>query len=200
MPRHDSALRTALPVVAALLTGCSHLPVTSLPRLNRIDPAVTDFAAVRVALATPAALQPEAGGVRLILTRRIGATAEDRATFALAEVPVSADLAALHADAGGILHVYALAPDDAARMGRLRDELLRARAAGETATASFSVASEGYCRRGARLPERLPISTYLRTAETGDFVPLVVGFDLATQPGVIEALRTRPVCPGTTAG
>ena len=96
---------------------------------------------------------------------------------------------------GDALGIYALTADDVARVTAIRDELVAASEAGEKVTASINVTAKAFCLRGDSLPSSLLVTTYIKTSETGRFVPLIRGYDLADQPELTAGLKDLPACP-----
>ncbi len=58
-------VRVLASAAALTLAGCSSVPLTSIPRLARIDAKTTDLSMLRVAVQLPKVLRPRSGGVKL---------------------------------------------------------------------------------------------------------------------------------------
>jgi hypothetical protein len=163
----------------ALLAGCSHVPLTSVPALAAIDFETTQFGALRAAIEMPAALVPKIDGVRLNVRLTIeGAVAEER-SYAL----VGQDLASLQTDlpqAGRDRHtfVYALTPDDQRGMDAIRRAVETAKANQQRGSLGVSVSVDEMCVAGDLPDGPLRVDIFLKTSETNRFVRTLDGFDL----------------------
>jgi hypothetical protein len=164
------------PVVAFLvLSGCSHVPVTSLLRLSRIDLATTDAAQLRAAVRLPEALRPLPRSMVLRVTVRKKDGQELTEGFALQEIPAADEALPLRAEAeaGMRIAVYRIDPAELAHVAAFRTQAVAQEAAGGRLT----IAPEA-CRAGELPRGPLLVSTYLRTVETDGFVPLTRAVDL----------------------
>jgi hypothetical protein len=163
----------------ALLAGCSHVPVMSIPALASIDFQTTQFSALRAAIEMPAALVPNLDGVRLNVTLSIeGAVAEER-SYAL----VGQDLASLQTDlpeASSDRHtfVYALSPEDQLGMDAIRRAVEVAKANDQSGSLAISVSVDEMCAAGSLPDGPLRVDVFLKTSETNRFVRTLDGFDL----------------------
>ena len=182
--------------LALCLSACGAVPLTSLPSLARIDPRMTDFSVMMVALAAPRSIDAVAGSVRVEFKSRVDDSPERMDTFMLTRTTTPVDLTDI---VGSLresesLSVYALPPEEASRLTAARDRLIAERAAGHKVTASIGVTARSFCLAGGAPTGDLLVTTYLRTSETQRFVPLVRDFDLASQPDLAASLRTLPPC------
>ncbi|MFN3170034.1 MAG: hypothetical protein ACE37E_05000 [Hyphomicrobiales bacterium] len=163
----------------ALLAGCSHVPVMSIPALASIDFQTTQFSALRAAIEMPAVLVPNIDGVRLNVTLSIeGAVAEER-SYAL----VGQDLASLQTDlpeASSDRHifVYALSPEDQLGMDAIRRAVEAAKANDRSGSLAISVSVDEMCAAGSLPDGPLRVDVFLKTSETNRFVRTLDGFDL----------------------
>ena len=174
--------RTGLAAASAaamlvILTGCASMPVTSMVRLARTDFSTVDPAQLRVAVKLPQGISPRRDRVRLVLTATIDGVPQKQ-EFVLADLADPGELARLRGDLAPrfAIHGFRLAPADVPRLSDFRADMLARKKAGAHGSMSLSVAADA-CRVGA-LPEAVPITTYLRTEQDGDFFPLVQGVDL----------------------
>lgn len=154
-----------------------------------------------VALAAPRSIEAVAGSVRVEFKSRVDDAPEKTDTFALAPTTAPVDLTDM---VGALrdsesLSIYALPPEEASRLTTARDRLIAERAAGHKVTASIGVTARSFCLSGGVPTGDLLVTTYLRTSETGRFVPLLRDFDLASQPDLAAGLRTLPPCTAADA-
>ncbi|WP_315703929.1 MULTISPECIES: hypothetical protein [unclassified Bradyrhizobium] len=157
-------------------TGCSHMPVTSMVKLARVDFQTSDPAQLRAAVKLPISLRPLPGGVVLrIVVRRRGA-AEEQREFVLRELAEPAALAR-EAEAATRIYAYRLDEADAAKLLAFRAELMERKSAGGGGSVTISIAPKA-CKT-FELPEGpIYVTTYLRTAETVEYVTLARDVDL----------------------
>lgn len=172
-------------VLAMLLisaqTGCSHLPVTSMVKLARVEFEKTDPAQLRAAVKLPGALRPHAKGVALHILIKMRSGEEEAHDFVLRQISDPSELSELRAEADGETEVYAFRLDaaEAMRLGVMRENLMKKK---QTASGSrggsltISIKPE-VCRTG-EVTGPLLVTTYLRTNETGGYVALARDVDL----------------------
>jgi hypothetical protein len=181
-----------LAIIAFLaLSGCGHVPVTSLLSLSRIDLATTDPAQLRAAVKLPEALRPLPRSMVLHVTVRKKDGQELTEGFALQEISAAAEARPLQAEAeaGMQIVVYRLDPAELPHVAAFRAQALAQQAAG----GGLTIQPEA-CRTAALPPGPLLISTYLRTVETGGYVPLTRGIDLRDMTRGYDLATVIPPC------
>jgi hypothetical protein len=160
--------------------GCSHMPVTSMVRLARVDFETSDPAQLRAAIKLPRTLRPRPNGVALRIAVQVGRAPEEARDFMLRELPEPAELTR---EAGADSHIFAYRIDDAdlARLAAFRAELIArkssAQSSGQKGSISISVRPQA-CKTGELPDGPLYFTTYLRTAETKNYVALARDVDL----------------------
>ena len=103
--------RTFCPaLVALLLAGCGHMPVTSMVKLARVDFETSDPAQLRAAIKLPRSLRPLPNGMRLRIAVRVGRAPEEVRDFVLRELLSPGELLR---EATADSHIYAYRIDDA---------------------------------------------------------------------------------------
>lgn len=192
-------LRLAAGCCAALVTlaGCGHMPVTSMVKLARVDFVATDPAALRAAVKLPTAIRPLRDQVRLRLNVRLASGTEDTQDFRLTEVSDPADVLSLREEleAGTHLFAYRLDPAETARLAAFRDALRKRQTAsgGRGGALTISIAPDA-CRSGEFPSGPVLLTTYLRTAETGGYVPLARDVDMRSIARGRDLAAEMPVC------
>jgi hypothetical protein len=162
------------------MAGCSHMPVTSMVKLARVDFETSDPAQLRAAIKLPRTLRPQPNGVALRIAVQVGRAPEEARDFMLRELPEPAELTR---EAGAGSHIFAYRIDDAdlARLAAFRAELIAsknsAQSSGQRGSISISVRPQA-CKVGELPDGPIYFSTYLRTAETKDYVALARDVDL----------------------
>lgn len=187
---------TILSLVGAL-GGCGHMPVTSMLKLARIDFANTDPAQLRAAVKLPRVVQPQPQGMALRIGVKLSGGQEEFEDFALREVSEPKEVLVLHRELDADTHVFAyrLDPAEIARLGAFRDALKKKQAASGGSGGSLTIAIRPQACRSGELPRRpVMVTTYLRTAETGGYVPLTRDVDLRTIDPKQDLAAAIPPC------
>jgi hypothetical protein len=185
------ALWLALCLLAA---GCGHMPVMSLAKLARVDFESTDPAQLRAAVKLPLAVKPLPQGVVLRIAVKVGRSPEDMREFMLRELPTPPELAS---EAGAGTHVFAYRIDEAdlPRLLAFRSELIARKGAGSPGgSISIAVHTRG-CKTADLADGPVYLTTYLRTAETGDYVALTRDVDLRSLVPGHAIVDEIPRCP-----
>jgi len=174
------------------MAGCSHMPVTSMVRLARVDFETTDPAQLRAAIKLPRTLRPQPNGVALRIAVQVGRGPEEARDFLLRELPEPAELAR---EAGTDSHIFAYRIDDAdlARLIAFRAELISRKSSGQKGSISISVRPQA-CKNGEPPDGPVYFTTYLRTAETKDYVALARDVDLRSIVADAAVVAGIPRC------
>jgi len=177
-----------------LLSGCSSVPLTSLPSLSRIDFMTTDLNRIRVAVALPSSLSPSPRGVVMELKYRQGADPETVQQLKLQEVTEPQGQFGLPPAPAETpnLHVYTLPPEEAGRLDLIRQ---RAKArGGEKGSMSFGISVSEFCRVGPIPSGPLMMNLYLLTSETQSYTQLSSNLDIKTSAQMANALNKLEDC------
>jgi len=191
-------VRLVLVAIALLLAGCGHMPVTSMIRLARADLAATDPAQLRAAVKLPRALRLKPAGVVLRIGVKLAGGEEEAQDFVLREVSEANDVLALHPELEPNTHVFAyrLDPAEIARFASFRDALRKKQEASGRHGGALTIAVKPDACRASDLPDRaVYVTTYLKTAETGGYVPLARDVDLRTVIPGRDVTQEIPACP-----
>jgi len=164
---------------AGLLAGCGHVPLTSLPKLSKVDIRTTRLAELRAGISLPADIRPLPGGVTMTIVAlpKDGGRHERKAV--LEEVRDAGELAKLPVVAapGRRFAVFRLSDGDAARIGAFREEMfIGPQNSGNRG--SLALMAEKGCRLGDLSGKPIPMTSYLSTSETQDYVLLTRDIDL----------------------
>ena len=185
---HRSCLRRpkrypAVVAAALFLAGCGHMPVTSMIKLAQVDFAKTDPAQLRAAVKLPRVVRPRPQGMALRITVRLADGHEEFADFKLLEASDPKELLDLRRelDANSHIFAYRLEEKEAVRLVAFRAALEKKQAAsgGKGGALTIAIRPEA-CRTGELSGRTLAFTTYLRTPETVDYVPLARDVDLRT--------------------
>ena len=163
-----------LTVLAATLSGCtsvyvmSHVPTATLARLSAMTVADVDPAELRVATRLPKVLEPQPGGVKVMLGLSVPQGRRRTETFLLEAASTPSEMAAVakfqRPDAS--LWVYRLSAEDVLRLRRIIDATTQASGRKDI---SISAGVDA-CHRGPLGEGALPSTTILRTNASGYFV------------------------------
>ena len=93
--------------VLGALAACTHMPVTSMVRLARVDFTNTDPGELRAAVKLPRAVQPRPNGVSLRIGVRLASGHEEVQDFLLREVSDPSDVLTLNRELDRNTHIFA---------------------------------------------------------------------------------------------
>jgi hypothetical protein len=158
------------------MAGCSHMPVTSMVKLARVDFETSDPAQLRAAIKLPRSLRARPNGVALRVSVQVGRAPEEARDFTLRELPEPAELAR-ESSVGNHIFAYRIDDADLTRLAAFRAELIAKKSSGQKGSISISVRPQA-CKVGELPDGPIYFSTYLRTAETKDYVALARDVDL----------------------
>ncbi|CAN7380091.1 hypothetical protein LJR090_002952 [Bosea sp. LjRoot90] len=175
-------MRIALPtslLLGCLLAGCGHVPLTSLPKLAKIDIRTTDLAQLRAGISLPADIRPLPGGVTMTIVALPKDGGRHERKVVLEEVRDAAELAKLPtlAAPGRRFTLFRLGAADAARLSAFREEMF-AGPQNSGNRGSLALGTDKACRLGELSGKPITMTGYLRTSETQDYVLLMRDFDL----------------------
>jgi hypothetical protein len=198
--RGDHLPRTAKMLAMLLIlatAGCGHMPVTSMVKLARVELDKTDPAQLRAAVKLPRTLRPRAQGVALRISVKLRSGEEETHDFVLREISDPAELQALRdeADAASQIYAYRLDAVEAARLSAMRESLKKKQEASGGRGGAITIAiNPEVCRTGEIAGRPVLLTTYLRTGETGGYVPLARNVDLRTVAPGRDLAAEIPAC------
>lgn len=174
-------------LLASLAAGCGHVPLTSLPKLSRIDIRTTELSQLRAGISLPADIRPLPGGVTMTIVAlpKDGSRHERKAV--LEEVHDATELASLPvlAAPGRRFTVFRLSAADAARLDAFREEMFTG-PQNSGNRGSLALGADKACRLGEPSTKPVTMTGYLRTSETRDYVPVLRDFDLTEAVRAID--------------
>lgn len=184
--------RSLVIMLSVAVTGCSHMPVTSMVKLARVDFETSDPAQLRAAIKLPRTLRAQPKGVALRIAVQVGRGPEEARDFMLREIPEPAELTR-EADAGSHIFAYRIDDADLARLAAFRADLIARKSSGQKGSISISVRPQA-CKVGELPNGAIYFSTYLRTAETKDYVTLARDVDLRSIVSNAAVVAEIPRC------
>ena len=182
--------------LASLLGGCasvqmmSHVPISTMSRLVSMTMADIDPEQLRVAARLPTALEPRPQGVKVKIDRKTSEGGKRTDEFVLEPVTQAGELLILskYERAGTRLSIFRLSSADTERLRRIMIEM-----ATPSSTSKVKItAGVDACYRSPLGFAPLPITTLLRTNESGYFV---LAEDLDLRSFVPEADLAAKVPP-----
>jgi hypothetical protein len=166
-------------ITAALAGACGHVPLTSLPKLSKIDIRTTQLTELRAGISLPADIRPLPGGITMTVIALPKDGGRHERKVILEEVRDAGELAKLPAVAapGRRFTVFRLSNGDAARISAFREEMfVGSQNSGNRG--SLALMAEKACRLGDLSGKPIQMTSYLKTSETQDYVLLTRDVDL----------------------
>ena len=185
--------RLALLTLALALAGCAKVPLATMLTLATLDQNTADPAGFGAAVRQPLGLATRPGGVKLTLTiTRNGAPRPEIHAFFMVEVrePVEIAKVARYRRASDVLTVYRLSAADAAEMRQLQRSVRSAEGAGSL---DIGVSADA-CARQPLPAGPIPVSTYLKVAASGAYLPVLEDIDLRAEAGEAALAEHVPPC------
>ena len=164
-----------------LATACATIPLTSMYKLRKFDLTTTDIAVLRVAVQKPRYIGISKGGAKMVVSaeKKDGSYSQSQ-DFVLDELPKgSVDASQLPnpvkwSDISG----YRIALKDIGRLRALRMNIAQMKKQhGDQIAGSLSVSVEG-CTRMAPPDGPVPITVWIKSEETEQYVVLLENIDL----------------------
>ncbi len=168
-------------ILLFFLTSCMTTPISSIPKLMRLDFLTMNFEHVRVGLQLPAHLSLGSGdAVMIIRSVTDGVKGETVETFALIEDKDAAARAQFHAEkrAGTATSVWRIKPEEVSRLAALQEKVRLSRIEGPRIRGSTEIEILRACIAGALPAGPIYFSTYIKPAEKEVYIPLSIDADL----------------------
>lgn len=166
-------------LLASLLAGCGHVPLTSLPKLSKVDIRTTRLTELRAGISLPADIRPLPGGITMTIVALPKDGGRHERKVVLEEVREAGELAKLPVVAapGRRFTVFRLSDGDAARISAFREEMFVG-PHNSSNRGSLALMAEKACRIGDLSGKTIPMTSYLKTSETEEYVLLTRDIDL----------------------
>ncbi|QCI68986.1 hypothetical protein E8M01_01480 [Phreatobacter stygius] len=185
-------------VVSLGLSGCFGVPVSSLPRLMRLDFLTMDFNEVRAGLRLPAMLALRPGDATMSIKTRAEGRPETVDRFVLVETTAPAERAGLAGQArpGFALSVWRVDPNDVPRLAAIQALGRDSRTSGPRIRGSVEIRVAGGCARSAIPDGPVRISSFLKPAREESFITLTEDTDLRAAIAAADWQDKVPRCAG----
>jgi hypothetical protein len=180
-------------LAALALASCASIPLPSLVALRRVDFLTTDLAELRVAIQLPNALRTRADGVKMIATVTFDGGLPRTEVLLLQEAKLDRD-GSMTAKPGFQTRGFRLRDVDVVRLEAIRTEIVAARAEGRRGSLGINIEAKEFCRASEISNGPVLSTTFLRTSETSDFLPVVRDFDLRSDARIRAALSELEPC------
>jgi hypothetical protein len=193
---YERILRFLLLVSAISLAGCASVPLTSIPKLGRIDFKTTDLGQLRVAMVLPKTLKPKGSSIEMVTKLSFENESPQTNKLQLAQSFAQADFTGLPTDLGPDqkIYVYLLPPAERAKLEQTRRDAQLAKSKGKKGTLDISFAFKEFCSEGTLSTAPILTSTYLSSSETDGYVPLNRNLDLRKDAALGTLLDNVPKC------
>lgn len=174
-------------LLAGFLGACGHVPLTSLPKLSKIDIRTTNLSELRAGISLPADIRPLPGGVTMTIVALPKEGGRHERKVVLEEVRDAVELAKLPVPVtpGRHFTLFRLSATDVARLGAFREEMF-AGPQNSGNRGSLSLGADKACRLGELSGKPITMTGYLRTSETQDYVMMMRDFDLSEAVRAID--------------
>lgn len=181
-------------ILLVFLTGCMTTPISSIPKLMRLDFLTMNFEHVRVGLQLPTYLSLRTGdAVMIIRSRTDGVKDEIVDTFGLIEENMDDAARArfnVEKRAGWATSVWRIKPDDVSRLTVLQEKVRRSRSEGPRIRGSTEIEILRACIAAVLPAGPIYFSTYIKPAENEDYIPMSIDADLVKVFGAAQ-IATR---------
>ena len=180
------------------LGGCLSTPITSLPRLMRLDLATMDMNEVRAALRLPVSLRVRPGDAVMTIKTQVdgGRPTEDR--FVLVESTVERERVEMagEARAGASITIWRIAPDDVPRVAAIQQRVRASLVQGPRVRGSLEIQVSGGCRTAPVPDGAVAMSSFLKPARGETYITLVSDLDLRRVIPLADWQAKIPECGG----
>lgn len=187
-------------ILIVFLSGCMTTPISSIPKLMRLDFLTMNFEHVRVGLQLPTFLSLRAGdAVMIIRSATDGVKNKTVETFGLIEEDMSeADRARFKAKnrAGWGTTAWRIKPEDVARLTALQEKVRHSRIEGPRIRGSTEIEILRVCVAGTLPSGPIYFSTYIKPAENEDYIPMSIDADLVKVFGAAQIATRASRCEG----
>ena len=196
MPLHRPVALSFLTAAAIALGGCLSTPISSIPRLIRLDLATMDMNEVRAGLRLPAMLRVRQGDATMTIKTRVdgGASTGDR--FVLVEETEDRERAGLAAESrsGFSLSIWRVAPADVARLAEIQERVRHSQTRGPRVRGSLEIKVSGGCRTAPIPGGPVLMSSFLKPGRGETYITLVDGLDLRNVIPQADWQSKLPAC------
>ena len=188
--------RTGL--ICAVLASCATIPVTSIYKLRNFDLATTDVSKLRVAVQIPQSIRIRPAGVTMVVAARLeNGSLNQQEAFVLEELDTGTGSAEQQPKPAKWTHVaaYRLKPSDIDRITGFREKIAQLKQRhGDEVKGSISIDVDS-CARTLIADGPVPITTWIKSEETAEYVVLNRNLDLRRESEKAgQALEIKP-CP-----
>lgn len=182
--------------VLTLLSGCGHVPPTTVYKLMTHDVLTTDPAQIRAAARYPAQVMPRPGGAKLTITTKPPRPGEPEVrTFILVEATAPSDLGELatYQRDGYPVTAYKLAAADVDALRGLLNTSKIERANGVKRASSIGVSVDA-CHTGSLPVKAILASTYLKLDAASGYMTVLDDIDLRKEISAADLTQNIPPC------
>jgi hypothetical protein len=185
-----------LAVVAAVVSACSSIPVSSFAKLSRVDFLKTDLDRLRVALTLPAQIKPGKNGVVLAVNYALDGEKPQNSSIFLEESKRDADRVGLPpvVGAGQKTYAYRLSAREALRFDGIRKQIEVDKAQNKQGALDIAVLTKEFCASGALADGPVYVTIYISSVETEGYVVASRDLDLRKDKATATVLKQLKPC------
>ena len=182
--------------LSILLAGCTTIPLTSIPKLSRINFLTTDIERVRIALTVPNSFGLRKPPAFFKYDYQLEGEELHQNSIQLEETHDPADLSGIPSDLlpGETLHVFRMPQSSAEQLAKLReDEKQRAKTQKRKGKLNVGIAGN-FCKKSEPPDGPILTTTFVLTSETETWVTFTRNLDVRAQKGAGEELAKLEAC------
>jgi len=181
------------------LAGCGHVPVTSLPKLSKLDIMTLDVKQLRVAVDMPNGLRVRENGAVIAVGLREAAGGPAREERVVLEDVTNTERGPI-SDPSPQARIFRIPQHDVARLEALRETIRQRKAAYPDDTKGYLTVTSAACRT-AQLPDGpLRVNTWLKTSADEPYFILTRQVDIRSLVPRRDLALELPSCTDRGAG
>jgi hypothetical protein len=183
-------------ISAICLSGCATIPMTSIPKLSRVEFMTTDLRQLRVAVVLPRAIRPSENSIEMVTVLKAEGGQPKTTKLQLDQSFAKADFVGLPTNLGSEqkAYVYLLQANESARLEEIRLSAQTMRTSGKKGTLDIAFSFKDFCAEGVLPVGSILTSTYVSSSETNEYVLLTRDVDMRGDVTLRKLLDDLPSC------
>jgi hypothetical protein len=183
-------------ISAVCISGCATIPITSIPKLSRVDFMSTDLRQLRVAVVLPKAIRPGENGIEMVTVLKPEGGVPKTTKLRLDQSFAQADFVGLptRLNPDQKIYVYLMKADEGARLEEIRRTAKAMKKTGQKGSLDIAFSFKNFCADAALPAGAILASTYVSSSETNEYVLLTRDVDLRRDAALKKVLDDLPSC------
>jgi hypothetical protein len=179
------------------LTGCASIPLTSIPKLSRVDFMTTDLRQLRVAVVLPKTIRPGKNSIEMVTILKIEGSAPETTKLQLDQSFTQTDFVGLPTSLGSDqkTYIYLLQSNERAKLEEIRRSAQAAKTSAKNGTLDIAFSFKEFCADGVLPAGSVLTSTYVSSSETSEYVLLTRDVDMREDATLSKLLDDLSPCP-----